>query len=386
MSENRIRLGLIFEVNEGWIGGTYYILNLISSLQTLPAEEKPVITILSKNKSDFETAQKTGYPFLNYKNPYNIKRNLIERIVDKFFNAIIRKNIFDKRISPNDVDVIFPAADGYFFERIQKKIYWLPDFQHIVYPDFFDSSLINERNNIIQNIAKSHQQLVLSSEAAKKNWEYLPIKKNCAVHVIPFAVTHPYIDHLIINDLLNEFKIEKKYFIVSNQFWVHKNHFVVLKAALKLKKKHVLFQFVFTGNEGDSRQPGYFKSILDFITLHNLTENIKILGLIDRKKQLKLMQHSIAVIQPSLFEGWSTVIEDAKSLGKNIIASDIDVHKEQLISNGFFFSPDSETELAEKITMLLSLPHTFSFTDYSKNIKMFGQKFYDVLKFNLNKV
>lgn len=385
MSENRIRLGLLFAVNEGWIGGTYYILNLISALGKLPVEKKPIITILSRNKSDFEIAQNTGYPFLNFQNPYHIKRNLIERGVDKLSRAISKKNIFDKRISKKDVDVIFPATDEYFFERVEKKIYWFPDFQHIAYPNFFDSTLINNRNSIIQNIAKSHQQLVLSSEASKKDWDSLPIKKNCTVHVIPFAVTHPNIDDLKINDLLNEFKIEKDYFIISNQFWVHKNHFVVLKAAIELRKIGVSFQFVFTGNEGDSRQPGYFKSILDFITLHNLTEHIKMLGLIDRKKQLKLMQYAKAVIQPSLFEGWSTVIEDAKSLGKNIIASNLQVHKEQLNGNAYFFEPNSEKELADKIIVLLSSQQTFSAAAYAANIELFGQKFFGVMRNTLNK-
>ncbi|MFM6026689.1 MAG: glycosyltransferase, partial [Dolichospermum sp.] len=50
--------------------------------------------------------------------------------------------------------------------------------------------------------------------------------------------------------------------------------------------------------------------------------------------------------QPSLFEGWSTVIEDAKSLGKNLIASDLDVHLEQSPINCRFFNRSSAEELA----------------------------------------
>ena len=36
--------------------------------------------------------------------------------------------------------------------------------------------------------------------------------------------------------------------------------------------------------------------------------------------QLRLMKESLGVIQPSLFEGWSTVIEDAKALNKKSIS------------------------------------------------------------------
>ena len=38
----------------------------------------------------------------------------------------------------------------------------------------------------------------------------------------------------------------------------------------------------------------------------------------------------MAVAQPSLFEGWSTIVEDAKTLGKPIFVSDLPVHREQL--------------------------------------------------------
>ena len=51
-----------------------------------------------------------------------------------------------------------------------------------------------------------------------------------------------------------------------------------------------------------------------------------------------------AVINPSLFEGWSSTVEECKSVGKNMILSDINVHKEQH-PNAFFFSKNSIEEL-----------------------------------------
>ena len=73
--------------------------------------------------------------------------------------------------------------------------------------------------------------------------------------------------------------------------------------------------------------PVIFDYLKKFVTDNNISENVLFLGFIDRKEQLKIMQHSEAVIQPSLFEGWSTVIEDARALNKYIIASDLRVHR-----------------------------------------------------------
>jgi glycosyltransferase involved in cell wall biosynthesis len=55
------------------------------------------------------------------------------------------------------------------------------------------------------------------------------------------------------------------------------------------------------------------------------------------------------VLQPSLFEGWSTSVEEVKSLGKSIIVSDIPVHREQDPSFALYFDPQNPAELAEKL-------------------------------------
>ena len=64
------------------------------------------------------------------------------------------------------------------------------------------------------------------------------------------------------------------------------------------------------------------------------------------------MRASIAVINPSLIEGWSTTVEEAKSLGVPLILSDIPVHREQN-QEVMFFDPRSARSLAE--TMLLAI-------------------------------
>jgi glycosyltransferase involved in cell wall biosynthesis len=380
-NNKRIKLGLILSLNEQWIGGTYYILNLISALKTLPTEKQPLITILSKNISDFELAKETGYSFLQFRNPFEQKRNFLEKIIDKIIKITTGKFVIDKRVTSKDIDVLFPANNEYVFDKVEKKIYWFPDFQHIVYPDFFDADEIKNRNAVLKIIAESKQHLVLSSNAAKVHWNSLPINKNCSVNVIPFAVTHPTIDDIKIDKLLLEFNLEKKYFIVCNQFWAHKNHFVVLKAIALLKQENIDVQFLFTGKQEDYRNPSYFQSIKKFIINNNLEETIKLPGLIDRKKQLKLMQNSIAVIQPSFFEGWSTVVEDAKSLGCEMIVSDIEVHKEQLATDSaLYFNAKDENDLVQQIKSCMASNKEHSLNNYEKNIQQFGLKFSELLE------
>ena len=76
---------------------------------------------------------------------------------------------------------------------------------------------------------------------------------------------------------------------------------------------------------------------------------MSILGLIERAEQIQLLRRCVAVVQPSLFEGWSTIVEDARVFGKRILMSDIAVHKEQNPPNGLYFEHASRRSLADRL-------------------------------------
>ncbi len=77
-----------------------------------------------------------------------------------------------------------------------------------------------------------------------------------------------------------------------------------------------------------------------------LGHRARFLGFIPRRDQLGLLTGAVAVIQPSLCEGWSTTVEDAKSLGRRVLASDIAVHREQLGKTADFFGGEDAAALA----------------------------------------
>ncbi|MCH7925666.1 MAG: hypothetical protein IIC51_09045 [Planctomycetes bacterium] len=70
---------------------------------------------------------------------------------------------------------------------------------------------------------------------------------------------------------------------------------------------------------------------------------------ISRVEFEKLRRAATAVVQPSLFEGWSTAVEDARALGKTLFLSDIPVHREQNPPRATYFDPESSEMLADGI-------------------------------------
>ena len=111
-----------------------------------------------------------------------------------------------------------------------------------------------------------------------------------------------------------------------------------------------------------------------------MEKHIRFLGFIDREEQLCLLDNSIAVIQPSLFEGWSTVVEDARALNKFIILSGLDVHQEQINENVHFFNPKNEKELAKILNRYYVEKPKTVILDYKNNIKEFANKFIDLVE------
>ena len=378
----RVKIGLIFSLNEEWIAGSYYLLNLIHALNHGVKKDLPEITIISSKKSDFEETQKTRYPYLKYRNPYHIKRNLWEAAINRIVKIISGKDFIDKHISDKDIDVLYPASFDSIFKNVTKKLFWIPDFQEHYLTDFFSKEEIEGRIMHQQSLVKNKQPIVFSSENAKADFAKFYPGATCKTFVLNFAVSNTFTD-LKTEDVLKKFGIKGTYFIVSNQFWKHKNHQVVLQAVNILSKANVACLIIFTGKDSDYRNPLFPESIRSFIKGNNLESKIKIVGFISREEQMVLMKGSLAIIQPSLFEGWSTVVEDAKALSKPIILSDIAVHREQISNNCTFFNPKDSEQLAEILRRKLDNTagaDEDSYLDYNLNIQRFGREFLSIAK------
>lgn len=379
----RVRIGINFTHDENWIGGTYYITNLVSALKTLPDSHKPQIIVLTWNESDYDMIRQTGYPHLAYQN-FFIPLNPVERIVNKTSRIISDKNVINKVLSSKQVDVVFPCYTSKHFEKVSRKIFWIPDFQEIYYPNFFSADQIENRKRIQKTIIDSASQIVFSSNNAIADFQKIyPNAKN-KIHVLNFAVTHPEFSSVEINWLKEKYQITQKYFFVPNQFWIHKNQTIVLKAIAELKDRKD-FQVVFTGKESDVRNPDYFNSLKKIVSDNSLQDIVRFLGFIDRREQLKLMSESLAVVQPSLFEGWSTVVEDAKAMNKYILLSDIPVHREQITDNCTFFNPNNENALASEMQkIILNGVDVKCPINYSENVKKFASDFIAIVNKELS--
>lgn len=376
------RVGIIYNFDENWIGGAYYIQNLIRSLNYLPEKEQMQLHILAKNKSLFQELQKaTVYPklkFIQYKPQYN----KIERFANKVSLKLFKKKLILKKIK---LDWVFPLygipSD---LQHIKELVFWIPDLQEKYLPDFFSLDEVKNRHSSYENMIALNYPIVFSSNSALNDFKtFFPGATN-KVAVLQFAVVHPDLKSNGIEKVKLKYGIEGNYFFSPNQFWQHKNQVAILEAAKILKDKGLAVKIVFTGKEFDYRNPDYTINLKQKVIEYKLEKEILFLGFIDRIDQLMLMENAQAVIQPSIFEGWSTVVEDAKALNQTMIVSNIEVHKEQLGDKAYFFKPYDYSELALKMIEVMNNPidRLKYDLDYSENIKKFAMNLKSVINNN----
>ena len=313
---------------------------------------KIYIMVRKENSEMFNT-------FLKYENVKIIIRNknsfntILKKITNKLINKPLDLQIYLKTKKFN-IDYIYPVNSYPYLFLKNKCVYWIPDFQHIHLPEMFSKNEIKLRNKVFKYIAKKHENLILSSKDAFEDYKSLYPNNVENICILSFEsyITDDMknINNAFIEYTINKYELQREFLLLPNQFWKHKNHITVFKAIdylVNIKGKNICL--VCTGNTDDYRNKNYFIKLLRFIKENNLQNNIKILGFISRKEQLALMKGSKAVIQPSLFEGWGTVVEDAKALDKKIVMSDINVHYEQKNGKCIIFKKYDSLELANII-------------------------------------
>lgn len=370
---DRKRIGIIYLAKRKWIGGAYYIQNFIKAINILEDNKKPIIDVYTEDIICFdELTKETRYPYLVY-NVYH------ERAIFVFLTKCLRKFALQKSylINPikfrNDDLFIFPYNTG----RSKNNLSWIPDFQDKYLSTLFTDKELKYRDAEYKNVVINNYPLVLSSyDCASDFSKFYPSNKN-RVHILHFAVSLPDFSSVDFDSLINKYKIRKKYLFCANQFWKHKNHLALFKSFKKALDGGLDMELICTGEMYDHRNPEYIEEIKEFLKNNNLNNKIKVLGFISREEMLCLMKNSYAVIQPSLFEGWSTVVEDCKALGKFMFLSNLNVHKEQINTNVCFFDPHDINDLSQK---LIHIKPIETEVDYSINVKEFANAIYKVIE------
>ena len=344
--------GLIVQGTGDWIGGMEYIRNL--GLAILAASGGKVRVTIFTGCALSEEWEK-AYRAIGDLVRLPLRRSLPERILglgNRFFARELQRREIDffyplSYENRFNIGIAFPLGAAFAPHRWAG---WIPDFQHKHLPAFFTEAELAARERGTVQLARLAETVVFSSETAADDFRRFWPEAKAQASVLRFA-TSPAADWFQGDPaaVQNRYHLPDRFFVVSNQFWQHKNHRTLFLALGLLAARGVRPQVVCTGSPADYRAADFYSSLLDLLRTGGCEAQVTLLGVIPRGDQIQLMRRSLAIVQPSLFEGWSTVVEDARLLGKRVLASDIAVHREQHPPGCRFFASESTESLADAL-------------------------------------
>lgn len=355
-------LKILFETlgSEAWLGGVHYLKNLGHAIRLAEAGHELIHFGYFNQKLYGDEFVADGQ--LIWNSPYRRLPNRMQGFLLK-----LRKR------APWLVDGLtrvlklgkIPAAPDVIFHVNTKdmpirapRISWIPDFQHLVRPDFFSAEEISTRDHIFASQVRGSDIILLSSkdaEAAFRRFFPGDAGKARVYRFVSKLAAIPGADE--VRATLQDLGLPDKFIYLPNQFWAHKNHLVVVEALGLLKSTNPEIKVVMSGALYDHRWPNHGTNVVTEIARRGVRDMAVLLGLIPYAQVQALLYGCHAVLNPSMYEGWSTTVEEAKALRKLILASDIGVHREQLVgTDAIFFAPDQASDLAQKLRQIWELP------------------------------
>ena len=252
------------------------------------------------------------------------------------------------------LDVLLPSISPLKNQTVP-WIGYLYDYQHAYHPEFFTPEEIVTRNAQFQGMLASARHVVVNAQAVANDIKRFNPEYQAEIIALPFsAAPNPKWLELEPADL-EKYSITKPYFIISNQFWQHKDHITAWHALALVLRQNPDVELVCTGETHDYRSPDHFSNLMQFAEQLGITHQLKILGLIPKDEQIRLVRSAVAMIQCSLFEGGpgGGAVFDAISLGVPCIVSDVRVNRELNEPDVTFFKARDPASLAEEMLKAL---------------------------------
>lgn len=352
-----MRIAFIYHFDDqAWAGGKNYFASLFSATHQLdPSTE---LVLITGTRTQTKLPQEHPYlkvvrtSMLDRKRPLWILRQALRLLSGRRYDPLL-----GGLINRLGIDVLSHSQPSLSRGSKAVSIAWLPDFQFLHLPHLWSATELAQMQKGFEEICRNSDGMIVSSQDAQRDLHTFAPWYDKPVHVLHFCPQQIAHTNLPSEQVLRErYDVQGRYAFLPNQFWAHKNHQVVIDALHVLKSKGEPVTVLCTGKPLDPRQPEHFAQLMVKVKEFGLEEHMRVLGVVPYADMLGLMHHAHVVINPSRFEGWSTTVEEGKSMGKRMILSDIGVHREQDAPFAAYFDKDDPDDLARVLAKAMSEP------------------------------
>jgi Glycosyl transferases group 1 len=343
---------------KNWTGGYNYLLNLVRAVGRYEPDSLVPVMFFGE-----DTEPSDATPFFDIPGTEVVRTSVFDeaRKSRALVHSLLlgRDDAVQTEFRKHRIDAVFEAAQFHGWRSGPPAVAWIPDFQHRLLPQLFGHTGFWKRELGFRAQVASGRTIMLSSDDSRRACERLYPSTVGRTSTVRFAIpARAPLGASQARAVATRYGLPTRYFFLPNQFWQHKNHALVIDALTWLHQRgHTDIVVAASGNTNDPRNPAHFAELKARIASRDLALQFMVLGLIPYDDVAPLMLASEALLNPSLFEGWSTTVEEARTLGVPMILSDLEVHREQAGTTARFFDRFSAESLAQALLIpIQSLP------------------------------
>lgn len=332
----------------------------------------------------------TSYPFKTKQLVGGKFGLLLSELILLLRFPIVLSRLFSAMFNPISIQLsqlrcdfwIFPSQDTIAYQSKLKVVAAIHDLMHRYEPSFPEVSnngrlLMRERR--LGNLALCSHAILVDSEMGRQH-----VIDSYGVNpgkIFPLPYVPP--THIFYENSKGDFDkryiLPKKYILYPAQFWEHKNHKRLIKAAFNISSQEPDISLVFMG--GKNKDYGNIKSYA-----HELRMESRIIftGYVPDDDVVGFYKRARAMIMPTFFGPTNIPPLEAFACGCPVAVSNIYGMPEQVEDAALLFDPSSVDEISSVMTKLWtddSLCQQLVDKGYNKSRK-WGQKQFAELFYN----
>lgn len=246
---------------------------------------------------------------------------------------IFSVNKFARKIRP---DFIHCPANFGPLRSNYKLVLTLHDALYWSKPHLAPSKFLLHGVRFMQKFTSQTSTIIITDSMSSSE----DINKHMGIPISKISPVYLGAEFKLLSDELPS--VTKPYFLTGGNRFRHKNWENLLKA-WALIEPNERPKLVITG--GGRKDP-----LARLVRDYSLTDSVVLLNWIPESELEKLYMNSLAVIIPSLHEGFSLSVLQAMVSKKPLIASDIPVHNELATGIAYFFDPNNPESISNVVS------------------------------------